>query len=590
MPVLASLLRLRTAGLVALALGAQAAHAQASRVPVEGAPPALQDELRRLLPEQAAPDSLYEARRQAERAAETVATLLESEGYYAAEVEPVAEGVDTFSRRVRATPGPLFTIGDVRLAFEGARPEPEVEEGLDDIRSVLAIGEPARAQPIIDIGDALVRRLREAGYPDAQGEPVDALADGALQTLELEFRLRPGMRASFGDIVVSGAEATRPDYIRTLRPWEPGELYSPRKMDEFRARLAETGLFDAASAQLGASASGEMSRPVVVELTERPRHTIALGASWSTSDGYGVDGEWERRNLTGRGDSLSLQASVATLDSSLAATYARPNLGTYGRDLAVTAEIENLETDAFDQYGGGLTATIEEQLTPRFLASLGVEASYASIRDERSRARLQERREVYLLATALTGEYIGVRDILDPRNGVRARLAVEPGVTFGDSRIGFTRTIGEASLYGDLFGERLTAAVRGRLGSIFGPEGVPPERLFFAGGGGSVRGYEYQSLSPRNAAGALTGGRSLVETSAELRWRPGDRLGYVAFIDAGAAGEGVDPPFEEMRAGAGVGVRYYAGFGPLRADIAIPLDKREGDSDFQIYISIGQAF
>src|SRR6185503_5114731 len=121
------------------------------------------------------------------------------------------------------------------------------------------------------------------------------------------------------------------------------------------------------------------------------------------------------------------------------------------------------------------------------------------------------------------------------------------------------------------------------LGLIAGPNGAPPDRLFFAGGGGSVRGYEYQSLSPHDADGTLIGGRSLVEMSAELRWRASDRLGYVAFLDAGAAGSNVEPPIDQMRAGVGLGVRYYAGFGPLRADIAIPLNKEEGDADFQIY-------
>jgi translocation and assembly module TamA len=105
-----------------------------------------------------------------------------------------------------------------------------------------------------------------------------------------------------------------------------------------------------------------------------------------------------------------------------------------------------------------------------------------------------------------------------------------------------------------------------------------------------VRGYEYQSLSPRNANGDLLGGRSLIEMSGEVRYRASNTLGYVAFIDAGAAGSNTEPPIDEMRYGAGFGVRYYAGFGPLRADIAVPLNKEEGDADFQIYISIGQAF
>src|SRR5690606_32382234 len=162
--------------------------------------------------------------------------------------------------------------------------------------------------------------------------------------------------------------------------------------------------------------------------------------------------------------------------------------------------------------------------------------------------------------------------------------------TYGDTNIFFTRLSGEASIYSDFDTKDFVGALRGRLGAIVGPNGAPPDRLFFAGGGGSVRGYEYQSISPRDATGALLGGRSLVEMSAELRWRKSDTLGWVAFLDGGAAGSNVEPPIEDMRFGAGVGLRYYTGFGPLRADIAVPLDKQTGDADFQVYISIGQAF
>ncbi len=592
-----SIFRLGAAGFFATALlmaATATAHAQQNgRVEVEGLPAGLRDEARRLLPSEDAPTSLFEARRQAERAADIMATLMESEGYYKASVEPVAEGAETFTRSVRLTPGPLFSYGSISVDFLGPPPDERTQAEIERISSAISIGEPARAQPVIEVGDALVRLLRASGYAEASADPVDALADGALDTVDITFQLRPGLRASFGEVLVSGTEKTDPAYLRRLRPWKDGELFSPARMDEYRARLAETGLFKASSARLEAApegAEGQLQRDVLVEVTERPRHTIALGGSASTSEGYGAEAEWERRNLTGRGDSLSIETSIATLNSSIETTYLRPNVGRYGRDVSLTATVENIETDAYDLTGGGLKATVEEQFTPRFLASLSGEATYASINDERARALGVSRRNVYLLSAALTGEYIGVRDILDPQDGLRARVAIEPGVTFGDTEIGFTRLTGEASIYGDAFTDSLTAALRGRLGAVLGPDGAPPDRLFFAGGGGSVRGYEYQSLSPRNAAGDLVGGRSLVEVSAELRWRYSNSLGFVGFLDAGAAGELIDPPFEDMRMGAGFGVRYYAGFGPIRADIAVPLDKREGDSDFQIYLSIGQAF
>lgn len=584
------------AGLAMLLLAclAQPAFAQAGRVSIEGMPASFNDELRRLLREESNPTTLFEARRQADRAAAIVSRLLESEGYYQAEVEPHAEGVETFTRGVRVTTGPLFVYTSTRIEYLGSEPDEITRTELQSLLVPINDGVPARAQPVIEIGDGLIARLRNAGYPDARAEPVDALADGRAHTVELAFKLQPGFRSSFGKISYVGLGRTREDYLDKLKPWKEGERYTPEKLDEYRSRLAETGLFDTAAARLAPegqpAANGLVSRDIQVELKERKRRTIALGASASTSEGYGIDAEWTLRNLTGRGDSIEVAAQLATLQRRLETTWRDPNVQRYGRNLKLGAKIEDFETDAFDQAGASVSAAIEERLTPRLRASVGVEAGYASILDQDALAAGTGRRNVYILSGSGTAEYTGVKDILDPVNGIRARAAIEPGATYGDTTIVFTRLSGEASIYGDFGTKNFVGALRGRLGAIIGPNGAPPDRLFFAGGGGSVRGYEYQSLSPRNAAGELIGGRSLIEMSAEVRYRATNTLGYVAFVDAGAAGSNTEPPIDEMRAGVGLGVRYYAGFGPLRADIAIPLDKQDGDADFQIYISIGQAF
>jgi translocation and assembly module TamA len=577
-----------------LALLPAPAFAQSGRVPVEGAPQAFNSDLRRLLREEPQPETLFEARRQAERAAAIVARLLESEGYYQVEVEPWAEGVETFTRGVRVTTGPLFIYTTARIDYLGGAPDDTTRKELESLLSPIVPGIPARAQPVIETGDALLARLRAAGYPDAIAQPVDALADAREQTVEVAFQLQPGFRVAFGEVNYSGLGRTREDFLDKLKPWAPGERYTPEKLDEFRGRLAETGLFDSATARLAPAgqpaSNGLIERDVEVELRERKRRTIALGATASTSDGAGVEGEWELRNLTGRGDSFKVGAQIATLERRLETTWRRPHIGRYGRNVSFGAKVEDFETDAFDQTGGSVSATIEEQLTPRVRASVGAEAGYASIADDQARQLGLERRDLYILSGTGTAEYLGVRDVLDPRNGVRARAAIEPGLTTGDTNIAYTRLSGEASLYFDIGSENLAGALRGRIGTIVGPDGAPPDRLFYAGGGGSVRGYEYQSLSPRDVDGNLIGGRSLVEMSAELRYRATNSLGYVAFVDSGAAGSNVEPPIDAMSAGVGLGVRYYAGFGPLRADIAVPLNKQEGDADFQIYISIGQAF
>lgn len=573
---------------------AQPGNGNAGRVSIEGVPDALQDDLKQLQREEPVPSSLFEARRQAERAAEVVATFLESQGYYQAEVEPRAEGVDTFTRVVVVTAGPLFTYASAKIDYLDSAPDDTTRTELESLLAPLDPGIPARAQPVIETGDALIARLRNAGYPDAKQDPVDALADAETSTVELTFKVRAGLRASFGKLSVSGLQDTNPKFIDNLRPWKANELVTPAKLDEFRSRLAQTGLFSTATARLGeadqAATDGQASREVVVEVKERERRTIALGASASTSDGVGVDGSWELRNYSGWGDSLKISGQVATLQRKLGATYTLPHIGKYGRILKVGTEAEDIETDAYDQTGANVSASIEEQITPRTRAAIGVEAGYASILEAADKAKGLGRKDVSVLTGSATAEYVGVRDILEPVNGLRARVAIEPGLTTGDTNILFGRFTGEGSLYYDFNTDgEFVGALRGKIGTIVGPNGYPPDKAFFAGGGGSVRGYEYQSLSPRVST-ALTGGRSLVEMSAEVRYRATDTLGYVAFLDAGRAGDNVEPPLDSMSFGAGVGVRYYTAFGPLRADIAVPLNKKAGDADFQIYISIGQAF
>src|SRR5262245_29296590 len=171
---------------------AQHGNGDAGRVPVDGVPTALQDDLKQLQREEPVPSSLFEARRQAERAAQVVATFLESQGYYQAEVEPRAEGVDTFTRVVAVTAGPLFTYASATIDYIDTLPDDTTRIELESLLAVLDAGVPARAQPVIETGDALIARLRNAGYPDAKQDPVDALADAETATVELTFKVHAG--------------------------------------------------------------------------------------------------------------------------------------------------------------------------------------------------------------------------------------------------------------------------------------------------------------------------------------------------------------------------------------------------------------
>ena len=143
--------------------------------------------------------------------------------------------------------------------------------------------------------------------------------------------------------------------------------------------------------------------------------------------------------------------------------------------------------------------------------------------------------------------------------------------------------------------DKIVLAARTRVAAIPGAplSAIAPSRRLYAGGGGSVRGYEYKGIGPHDSEDDPTGGRSLVELSAEARIRTpwfGGALGVVPFVDAGTVGTDPRPSFDEIKVGAGVGVRYYTSFGPLRLDVAVPLNRGPGDPKVGVYVALGHSF
>ena len=189
---------------------------------------------------------------------------------------------------------------------------------------------------------------------------------------------------------------------------------------------------------------------------------------------------------------------------------------------------------------------------------------------------------------------------LDPTRGYRLQLDVTPWVDVGPGGDFFTIMRLTGRSYFDLSSFAMEEPGRTVLATraSFGTEpaisigGIPPDKLFYAGGGGSVRGFVYQSAGPRDAFNNPLGGASVVEASGELRQRIGKSFGAVAFVDAGSAYPDYLPNFSLFapRVGAGAGIRYYTDFGPIRLDIGLPLNRREGDPPFGVYVSLGQAF
>jgi len=559
------------------------------RARVEGVPPALAARAGELVKVAEPPArSVLEARNRVSSSARLLRDLMSSEGYLAAEATPsLIDSVDDQAVLV-ADPGPLFTVLSRDFIGREAMP-PEVSRRLETELESLPVGSAARTQNIERLDDQLVLQLKRQGYAFARSDGIDVLASREDADVELTFLLVPGPRVSLGALELPNLESRSEKMVRTLKTWSDGDLYTPAIIDRLRTRIRSTGLYEGIGVTISEMPGADGLHTVTATLVEGELRTVSAGATASTTEGVGVDAYWERRNLTGRADRLRIHGEIATLARNLTVTYERPNIGKYGRTLGLETGVRAEDTDAYDLEGVKAGVSLSQPLSRELSVSVGAVIDATRTIDQRAKIVGGIERDLVTLSFPVSATYSDVGDPLDPQSGIRLFAGADSGISVGDDTPGYTRLHLSAATY-KVVAENLVAAFRAEYGAFAGSGDVPPDKLFFAGGGGTVRGYEYQSLSPRDALGALTGGRSLFAASAELRWRASERFGYALFTDFGAASEDPGTVFTDIAASVGLGIRYYPGFGPIRLDIATPLDRRDGDSPVQVYISIGQAF
>jgi translocation and assembly module TamA len=540
------------------------------------------------------PASRFEARRRARDAAEDAVKSLRSEGYYGHVVEPDVSDGETPEAVLRITPGPRFVFGDTAIAWQGDPPAGEARTAALAVTG-LARGAPGRAETVVEAEGRTIAALTARGYADARVTPREVIVDHATGTVQPTYKLAAGPLVKLNGVQLGTVGRTDPEWIVSLAPWTPGEVYNPDDVAELERRLLDTGVYDTVTVALAppAQTTADGLRPIVVSLADRPRRTLEIGAGYSSSEGVGFEAEYARYNQFGRADTLRLLTVLAQIERRLQAELSLPHFRQPGRTLRLGAEAFQDETNAYDETGLGVRADIERRIGKTTYFNYGLRLDISQTAEQG-----QERN--FAALTGLGGFSLDrSSDPLDPVNGWRIESRVEPTVLTGDSSLAFLRANTQVSAYLP-FGEEQQTVLAGRVrvGVIAGGEipAVPAGRRFYAGGGGSVRGYEFQAIGPRYADGTPRGGLSLLEGSLELRRRSfGDAgirraLGGVVFIDAGTVGEDEIPGTDELKAAVGFGVRFDVGFAPIRAISRSRSTRRKGESPFQIYLSIGQAF
>ncbi|MCW7754893.1 autotransporter assembly complex protein TamA [Desulfobotulus sp. H1] len=481
--------------------------------------------------------------------------------------------------------GPAYMINDIIITTEDTQIPLHALPVASDLR--LTPGTRARAPEILQAKEHLKSFFRERGYPSPRSDLQRTLVNHAERTVNLHYTYAAEPQAFFGDTIIEGNERVHSLYVENRIPWRKGELFQASRLNRLRSQLMQDGLFAIVDIEHPAEPNEDLSLPVHVSLLERSPRTIRTGLFYETDTGAGTKLEWEHRNLRGMGERLSTGLTVAEKQQRISSEYRIPDFLDKRQSLTLTGWAGQEESEAYESEEGAVGAKLFRQLNHSWSGGIGVQYRVSSI------TQLQETQTYGLLSFPHELTWDKRNDVLNPTRGFRMQIKGEPFWDSLDTGLWFYKLYGSLSGHLPLIGEdRLVLSARGGVGSIIGESNlnIPADERFYGGGGGSIRGYAYQSIGPEEK-GEVVGGRSMVETGLELRWRMKNNLGLVAFLDGGQVFTQSQLQLEdEFHWGAGLGLRYYTDFAPFRLDVAFPLNSRPNDDAFQLYISIGQAF
>ncbi|HEX6141487.1 MAG TPA: autotransporter assembly complex family protein [Geminicoccaceae bacterium] len=534
------------------------------------------------------PSSLARLQRRAEGDLARLREALRSRGYYDSTVglriEREAAPVEVI---FEVEPGPLYTFGEVAI---DTGPEPTDLRLPEPPALGVTPGEPAAARAVLDAQQRLLERVKAQGFVLAETTSPRVIVDHDRRTMDVTFNLRPGPHARFGPVVVEGLETVEQARVDRRLAWETGELITPEKIEEARRRLVETGLFRRVEITPEAPEGGATEVPVRVRLTERKHRSVGLGVRYRTDEGPGGNVFLEHRNLFGRGETGTVELDGSGIGFSLSGSFKKPDFYRLNQAFIADTEFRYDDTDAFESTSASASAGIEREFRAGLVGRAALAFRYVKIQD------VEEGDEgpFGLLSLPLGLTWDTSDDLFDPTEGGRLFVEEEPFVDVLDPGLTFNKALIGYSHYVKLVDQpRLIFAARAAFGSIVGADraDVPADERFYAGGGGSVRGFGFQKAGELDEDGDPVGGRSLLELAGEFRINLTETIGAVAFVDSGAAFEAPLPDFsEDLRFGAGAGLRYFSPIGPLRLDVGVPINRRDEDDAFQIYLSIGQAF
>lgn len=534
--------------------------------------------------------------------------LLRVYGYYDAQVfrivgayaRPSEDEAYTEPRvRFDVQPGQRYTFGAIDLGALDTAPDYQELRTAFDIQP----GDPVNSDRIVSERFDLDTALGETGYPFAAIEDPELLIDHAREEGDLAMAVQPGGKYVFGEVTSSQPKFLSGKHFQRFARFDQGDVYQRSLEQDLRRAVIATGLVSSVTIETREVRAPTPKEPgevaLDVNIEKAKVRTIAGAIGYGSEDGVKIEASWEHRNFFPPEGAVKVRGILGTQEQLAGVSFTRNNFRDRDQVLSIDAYASDLETESVDARTIALRGSFEKLsnllFQKPFSWSIGAEALYT---DERNRVvnGIERPRQEYLIGAVFGSATIDTSDsLLDPTEGYRLTgyLAPEVSRSQGQTSV-YLRNQFDATYYKSV-SEGTVLAARGRVATIQGADltQIAPSRRLYAGGGGSIRGYGYQAVGPRNEFGETTGGRSLVEASFEARIGTGFLDGavqIVPFVDVGSVSTSTYPDFETIKVGAGLGLRYKTGFGPIRVDVGVPLNPDPDDSPVAVYVSLGQAF
>lgn len=539
------------------------------------------------------PGTLAALRRRAEADIINLTQALQSEAYYTPKITlSINDDIEPVQVTLSIDTGPIYPLTDFRLLplQDDDTCSPTSLYELVKMKHLgICLGEPAYPCDILAAEEAVLERLNRKGYPFAKIEKRDVVVDQAAKSVYVTLHINSGPLATFGLTTICGQKHLSSRFFEKKIDWCEGDVFTPKKIAKTQEALEASGLFRSVLITPGTELAPDGTLPINIEVSEAKRRSIAIGLNYMTQFGPGITTEWQHRNFDGAGQRLSISADVWQNMQQGTVRIVTPDWKMPKQDLIWLAEYGYERTKGFSESYASCSLLLERQLNERMSISYG--GMYKHLVSEHS----DNNKSFDLLKVPLQFRWSNANNPLDPTKGMSYHLKAIPTLQMFNPRFFYCINTFTGMWYHSLSEDnRCVLAAKLMLGSIAGASRheIPPPERFYAGSENTLRGYHFLTVSPLNHKHDPTGGRSMAILSLETRYRLNENFGCAAFYDVGNVyGNSLPALSHKQLQAVGVGLRYYTAIGPLRLDVAFPLNRRKHlDAPLQVYFSIGQSF